>query len=139
MLKGINSWIASEVFAKLLGKLDVPEANGQNLPRTTRWSTGATSWDSITSPYSVPCLLAGKRGRFHQAGCDLDYIDWNAAPTSRKRMATSSKVSPHNRLLVTILQAMGLGAADYERGGNRATVRPTPPATIPGAGPSTTT
>lgn len=116
MLKGINGWIASEVFAKLCTKLDVPEANGKTyLDNSLVYWGNELGFNHIG--YSVPCLLAGSAGGFIKPGRYLDYIDWNGRAYFAQEMGNVIKGIPHNRLLVTILQAMGLAPADYERAG----------------------
>jgi hypothetical protein len=116
MLKGINQWIASEVFAKLLGKLDVPEANGKTyLDNSLVYWGNELGFNHIA--YSVPCILAGSAGGFIKPGRYLDYIDWNGKAYFSQEDGNVIKGIPHNRLLVTLLQAMGLSPADYEAGG----------------------
>ena len=139
MLKGINTWIASEVFAKLLAKLDVPEANGKTyLDNSLVYWGNELGFNHIA--YSVPCLLAGSAGGFIKPGRYLDYIDWNGRAYFAQENGNVIKGIPHNRLLVTMLQAMGLAPADYEtRRHSPATARPAPTAATPTPGPSTTT
>lgn len=116
MLKGINQWIASEVFAKLLARLDVPEAGGKTyLDNSLVYWGNELGFNHIA--YSVPCLLAGSAGGFIKPGRYLDYIDWNGRAYFSQEDGNVIKGIPHNRLLVTILQAMGLAPSDYERGG----------------------
>jgi hypothetical protein len=116
MLKGINQWIASEVFAKLCAKLDVPEANGRTyLDNSLIYWGNELGFNHIA--YSVPCLLAGSAGGFIKPGRYLDYIDWNGRAYFAQELGNVIKGIPHNRLLVTILQAMGLAPVDYERAG----------------------
>ena len=67
--------------------------------------------------HSVPCLLAGSAGGFVKAGRYLDYIDWEGKAYFSQEDGNVIKGIPHNRFLVTALQAMGLSAADYERDG----------------------
>jgi hypothetical protein len=116
ILKGINQWIATEVFAKLCAKLDVPEANGRTyLDNSLVYWGNELGFNHIG--YSVPCLLAGSAGGFIKPGRYLDYIDWNGRAYFAQEMGNVIKGIPHNRLLVTIMQAMGLAPADYERAG----------------------
>ena len=76
MLKGINAWIAAEVFAKLLAKLDVPEMAGSTyLDNSLVYWGNELGFNHIG--YSVPCLLAGSAGGFIKPGRYLDYIDWD--------------------------------------------------------------
>ncbi|HEY8946978.1 MAG TPA: hypothetical protein VIM73_22195, partial [Polyangiaceae bacterium] len=116
MLKGINQWIASEVFAKLLAKLDVPEAGG-----TTYLDNSLIYWGNELGfnhiGYSVPCLLAGSAGGFIKPGRYLDYIDWDGRAYFSQEDGNVIRGIPHNQFLVTALQAMGLSPADYERDG----------------------
>jgi len=116
ILKGVNQWVASEIFAKLIGKLDVPEMNG-----TTYLDNSLVYWGNELGfnhiAYSVPCLLAGSAGGFIKPGRYLDYIDWDGKAYFSQEDGNVIKGIPHNQFLVTALQAMGLGAGDYERDG----------------------
>ena len=116
ILKGVNQWVASEIFAKLLGKLDVPEMNG-----TTYLDNSLVYWGNELGfnhiAYSVPCLLAGSAGGFIKTGRYLDYIDWDGKAYFSQEDGNVIKGIPHNQFLVTALQAMGLAPADYERDG----------------------
>jgi hypothetical protein len=116
MLAGINGWIAGELFAKLLAKLDVPESGGSTLLDNSLVYWGnELGFNHIG--YSVPCLLAGSAGGFIKPGRYLDYIDWDGKSYFSQEDGNVIKGIPHNRFLVTLLQAMGLAPADYERGG----------------------
>jgi hypothetical protein len=116
LLKGINAWIASEVFAKLLSKLDVPEMNG-----TTYLDNSLVYWGNELGfnhiAYAVPCLLAGSAGGFIKPGRYIDYIDWDGRAYFAQENGNVIKGIPHNQFLATALQAMGLAPADYETGG----------------------
>ena len=116
MLKGINAWIASELFTKLLERLDVPEAGGSTyLDNSLVYWGNELGFNHIA--YSVPCLLAGSAGGFIKPGRYLDYIDWNGQSFFAQENGNVIKGIPHNQFLVTALQAMGLSPADYERDG----------------------
>lgn len=117
MLQGINTWIAENVFLKLIEKLDaVEEASG-----TTLLDNSLVYWGNELGfnhiAYSVPCLLAGSAGGYLKAGRYLDYIDWDGRSYFSQEDGNVIEGIPQNRLLVTALQAMGLGPADYEREG----------------------
>jgi len=118
MLKGINSWIAAEVFAKLLTKLDVPEVGD-----STYLDNSLVYWGNELGfnhlAYSVPCLLAGSAGGFIKPGRYLDYIDWDGRSYFSQEDGNVIQGIPHNQFLVTALQAMGLSPADYERNGQK--------------------
>jgi hypothetical protein len=116
MLAGINSWIANELFAKLLEKLDVAESGDQTLLDNSLVYWGnELGFNHIG--HSVPCLLAGSAGGFIKPGRYLDYIDWDGKAYFSQEDGNVIKGIPHNRFLVTALQAMGLAPTDYERGG----------------------
>ncbi|MFZ5889433.1 MAG: DUF1552 domain-containing protein [Myxococcota bacterium] len=116
MLKGINQWIASEIFAKLLTKLDVAEMGGGTyLDNSLIYWGNELGFNHIA--YSVPCLLAGSAGGFIKPGRYLDYIDWDGRAYFSQEDGNVIKGIPHNQFLVTALQAMGLAPADYERDG----------------------
>jgi hypothetical protein len=116
MLKGINAWIASELFAKLLERLDVPEGGGSTyLDNSLVYWGNELGFNHIA--YSVPCLLAGSAGGFIKPGRYLDYIDWNGQSFFAQENGNVIKGIPHNQFLVTALQAMGLAPSDYERDG----------------------
>ncbi|HYP86824.1 MAG TPA: DUF1552 domain-containing protein [Polyangiaceae bacterium] len=116
MLAGINNWIAQELFAKLLTKLDVAESGGATLLDNSLVYWGnELGFNHIA--HSVPCLLAGSAGGFIKAGRYLDYIDWDGRSYFSQEDGNVIKGIPHNRFLVTALQAMGLAPGDYERDG----------------------
>jgi hypothetical protein len=116
MLAGVNSWVAGELFAKLLTKLDVAESGGSTyLDNSLVYWGNELGFNHIA--YSVPCLLAGSAGGFIKPGRYLDYIDWDGRSYFSQEDGNVIKGIPHNRFLVTALQAMGLSPADYERGG----------------------
>ena len=116
LLKGINAWIASEVFAKLLAKLDVPEMGGSTyLDNSLVYWGNELGFNHIA--YSVPCMLAGGAGGFIKPGRYIDYIDWDGRAYFSQENGNVIKGIPHNQFLVTALQAMGLAPADYETGG----------------------
>jgi hypothetical protein len=116
MLEGINRWIAGELFAKLLEKLDVPEAGDSTmLDNSLVYWGNELGFNHIA--YSVPCLLAGSAGGFIQPGRYLDYIDWDGQSYFSQEDGNVIRGIPHNRFLATALQAMGLSPEDYERNG----------------------
>jgi hypothetical protein len=118
MLKGINAWVAGEVFAKLLGKLDVPELGDKTLLDNSLVYWGnELGFNHIG--YSVPCLLAGSAGGYLKTGRYLDYIDWDGRAYFSQEDGNVIKGIPHNQFLVTVLQAMGLFPADYEQNGQK--------------------
>lgn len=67
--------------------------------------------------YSVPTLLAGGAGGAVRTGRYIDYIDWRRPIVRVEQDGPMIEGVPYNRLLVSILQAMGLTPADYVRDG----------------------
>ena len=125
-LKGVNAWVAEHVFAKLLSKLDVMEGGGRTyLDNSLVYWGNELGFNHIA--YSVPCILAGGAGGALRTGRYLDYINWSGNAFFAQEMGNVILGIPHNRLLVTIMQALGLSPADYERGG------------VPGYGSTSTT
>ena len=118
MLQGINAWIAENVFAKLLAKLDVTETGDSTyLDNSLVYWGNELGFNHIA--YSVPCLLAGSAGGVIEPGRYLDYIDWDGRAYFSQEDGNVIQGIPHNQFLVTALQAMGLSPSDYERDGQR--------------------
>ncbi len=114
MLRGINSWITENIFARLVEKLDaIEESSGQTLLDNSLLYWGnELGFNHIA--YSVPCLLAGGAQGAIQTGRYLDYIDWDGQSYFSQEDGNVIKGIPHNRFLVTAMQAMGLSPEDYE-------------------------
>ncbi|MBX7116127.1 MAG: DUF1552 domain-containing protein [Myxococcaceae bacterium] len=113
----ITQWIADNVFGRFVQQLDVPESNGK-----TFLDNSLVLWGNELgfSHYNtdVMTLTAGSAGGKLRTGHYLDYIDWNqsyANPISS--WGTLIPGLPHNRLLATALQAMGVKPEEYERNG----------------------
>ena len=115
MLAGINHWIANEFFAKLLEKLDVPEGEGTMLDNSLVYWGNELGFNHLA--YSVPCVTAGGAGGAITTGRYLDYIDWDSPAYFSQEDGNVIRGIPHNQFLVSVLQAMGLSPADYERDG----------------------
>ncbi len=115
MLQGINRWVSNEFFAKLLDRLDVAEGERTLLDNSLVYWGNELGFNHIA--YSVPCLLAGSAGGAIQPGRYLDYIDWDGKSFFSQEDGNVIKGIPHNRFLVSVLQAMGLSPEDYERDG----------------------
>jgi hypothetical protein len=104
------------LFAKLLEKLDIEESDGATvLDNSLIYWGNELGFNHIA--YSVPCLLAGSAGGAIRTGQYIDYIDWEGRSYFSQEDGNVIKGVPHNRFLVTMLQAMGLEPADYERDG----------------------
>jgi hypothetical protein len=117
-VRAINQWIASDVFARLLRGLDQKESDGETyLDRSVVYWGNELGMNHMN--YSVPALLAGRGGGKLKTGRYIDYIDWNQPAKFTQENAPVIEGVPHNRLLVSLLQAFGLRPEDYERSGQR--------------------
>lgn len=116
MLAGINAWIAEHIFAGLLRRLDVNEADGTRLLDNSLVYWGnELGFNHIA--HSVPCLLAGAAGGSLGTGRYLDYVDWEGRVHFSQEGGNVIRGIPHNRFLVSVLRALGLSPKDYERNG----------------------
>jgi hypothetical protein len=119
-----QSYIVKNIFAPLVRNLAAATdpSNGQSylynsLIHLTYESGQVHSWSSH------PTILAGNAGGAMSSGNYIDYSDrtkgtiesdmFSASPTAANFTNNYSGVS-YNRLLVTIMQAMGMNSSDYE-------------------------
>lgn len=114
-LVDIHKWMAENIFLDLITKLDVPEANGRTYLDNSVVLWAPENGYRVHSTGDLPVILAGSCGDKLYTGKFVDYT---------KRDDTSNWYGGnyyepigfmYNRLLVTLLQAMGLTPADYER------------------------
>lgn len=114
----ISQWIASSVFAPLLARLDVEEEGGRTFLDNTLVVWGnELGYEHYST--DIQTVMAGSAGGALKTGYYLDYIDWQQSYANKISWGTLIPGLPQNRWWVTMLQAMGLGPADYERGGRR--------------------
>jgi hypothetical protein len=114
----LNRWVATDVFGRFLSQLDVEEADGATfLDNSLVLMGGELAMDHYV--VSQPTLLAGAAAGAIQTGYYVDYsqMDNDYANDGLLPWGVLIPGLPYNRLYVTILQAMGLAPADYERGG----------------------
>jgi hypothetical protein len=95
-LRVIRRWYM-EQFAYLLGKLDeIPEGEGTMLDNTVVVLASEIAQGNTHSHTDAPFLLAGSAGGYFQTGRYLTY-----------------DAQPHNNLLVSLLNAMGVPATTF--------------------------
>jgi hypothetical protein len=113
----LNRWIATDVYARFLERLNVEEGGGQTvLDNSLVYWGGELSMNHYV--LSQPTLLAGSAGGALETGRYIDYCDFTQGYANRiGDWGILVPGLPHNRLMVTILQAMGLSPEDYERDG----------------------
>lgn len=116
-INSLNRWVVEAVFARFLAQLDVEEADGQTfLDNSVVYFGSELSMDHYV--IGMPTILAGGAGGSLKTGYYVDYSQMShdyANPILPWGVLIPGV--PHNRLLVTLLQAMGLQPADYERDG----------------------
>ncbi len=114
----LNRWVVNKVFKRFVEQLDVEEAFGQTyLDNSLVYWGGELSMDHYVM--GMPTILAGSAGGTIETGYYVDYTNLESDYANAGTMPWGVLIPgmPHNRLLVTILQAMGLSPADYERDG----------------------
>jgi hypothetical protein len=116
-LIGIAQWVASDVFGAFVSRLEAEEGEGKTFLDSSLVCWGSElAFDHYNT--DMPTVLAGSAGGALRTGQFLDYIDWSGDYANPiPGWGTLIPGLPHNRLLVTMLQAMGLAPEDYERDG----------------------
>ncbi len=117
-LVSLNKWVVTDVFGRFLQQLDVEEADGATfLDNSLVLMGGELSMDHYV--VSQPTLMAGGAGGAIQTGYYVDYSQMGNRYANAGVLPWGVLIPgiPYNRLYVTILQAMGLAPADYERPG----------------------
>lgn len=117
-LNSLNRWCAS-IFRRFLVNLDVDEALGETfLDNSLVYFSGELAMDHFG--FGLPTVLAGGAGGALTTGRYVDYTNFAHGYASNAESGAWGVIVPgipHQRLLVTILQAMGLSPADYETPG----------------------
>ena len=113
----LNRWVVAAVFQRFLEQLDVEESDGATyLDNSLVYWGGELSMDHYV--IGMPTILAGSAGGALSTGHYVDYSQMgNDYANPILPWGVLIPGVPHNRLLVTILQAMGLAPGDYERDG----------------------
>lgn len=107
-------WTAQEVILRLLQRLDeVTETDGESMLHHSLVLWGnELSFNHLN--YSVPTVLWGRGGGSVQAGRYVDYVDWDRPVRFSQHNGAVIEGVQYNRLLVTLMQAMGLTPEEYE-------------------------
>ncbi|MEM6994009.1 MAG: DUF1552 domain-containing protein [Myxococcota bacterium] len=112
----LNHWIAHDIFLKIIERLDVIESGS-----TTYLDNSLVYWGNELGfnhlNYSVPAVTAGGAGGCIRTGNYLDYIEWDSQVYFSQNGGHVMRGIPHNQMLVSVMQAMGLSPADYEMNG----------------------
>ncbi|MEM6996639.1 MAG: DUF1552 domain-containing protein [Myxococcota bacterium] len=117
-LVSLNRWVSESVFKRYLERLDVEEAGGRTyLDNSIVYWGGELSMDHYV--LGMPAVLAGGAGGCLETGYYVDYTKLSGEYANAGLLPWGVLIPglPHNRLLVTMLQSMGLTAGEYERDG----------------------
>jgi len=110
-----HQWFAEHIVLRMLNRMaEVDTGDGHDLLHHSLLHWGnELSFNHLS--YSMPTALWGNAGGVLKPGRYIDYID-HARPT-RFRQHDGGVIEgvQYNRLLVTIMQAMGLAPEEYER------------------------
>jgi len=112
-------WVADRVVARLLNGLqETTERDGESLLHHSMvmWSN-ELSFNHLN--YSIPTVMWGSAGGQLRTGRYVDYTDWDRPIRFRQHDGSVIEGVQFNRLLVTIMQAMGLSPSEYEREAGR--------------------
>jgi hypothetical protein len=118
-INSLNRWAVTAIFQRFLEQLDVEEAEGDTyLDNSLVYWGSELSMDHYT--LAMPTILAGGAGGSITTGQYVDYTQMSSSYVNAGLQPWGVLIPgvAHNRLLVTILQAMGLAPEDYEIGGN---------------------
>ena len=113
-------WAAQKVFLRMVQKLSqITEANGKSmLDNSLVFWGGEMSQGAGHVQENMPVVLAGSAQGFIRPGRILDYSQYGVPKVPSNNAGDTQNVGrPYTQLLNTILQAMGLSRADYERNG----------------------
>jgi len=107
-------WIAQRVVLRLVERLqEAVEPDGQSVLHHSLVLWGnELSFNHLN--YSMPTALFGRGGGRIEAGRYLDYVDWDRSVRFSQHDGLVIEGVQYNRLLVTLLQAMGLSPSEYE-------------------------
>lgn len=107
-------WVAQSVVLRLLeGLSEVREADGESLLHHSlaMWSN-ELSFNHLN--YSIPTVTFGSAGGYLKTGRYIDYVDHDRPIRFRQHDGSVVEGVQFNRLMVTIMQAMGLSPSEYE-------------------------
>ncbi|MGE0789785.1 MAG: DUF1552 domain-containing protein [Sandaracinaceae bacterium] len=108
-------WVAERVVLRLLQRLtEATESDSMPLLHHSLILWGnELSFNHLN--YSVPTATFGRAGGYLKTGRYLDYVDHDRPIRFRQNDGSVVEGVQYNRMLVTVMQAMGLSPSDYER------------------------
>lgn len=107
-------WVANAVLLRLLDALEgAMESDGQSVLHHS-----AVMWNSELSfnhlNYSIPTALWGRAGGWFNTGRYVDYIDYDRSVRFAQHDGKVIEGLQYNRMMVTLMQAMGVTPSEYE-------------------------
>jgi Protein of unknown function (DUF1552) len=114
--------IFQNVFLDLAARLDFEEADGLSYLDNSLLVWTQESGMSTHDPVSIPIVTAGSAAGFFRTGLTLDYRRVGNADSRFQPLVGAEATYAgllYNQFLASILQAMGLPAFEFERGGHR--------------------
>ena len=115
-LRAFSTWVAQNIFLRLIEHLDVPEAGD-----STYLDNSLIVWGNELGfnhlNYSIPTITAGSAGGRVATGRYLDFTEWDTQSYFSQHNGHVIRGIPYNQMFVTMLQAMGLQPEDYEMNG----------------------
>jgi hypothetical protein len=114
--------IFERVFLDMAARLDVEEADGSTYLDNALLVWTQESGMSTHDPVSIPVVTAGSAAGFLRTGLSLDYRRVGN-PASRFQPLVDADTTYagvlYNQFLATVLQAMGMPPAEFERWGHK--------------------
>ena len=124
MLAGINTWVANNVFLKILQKLDVPEAGGSTYLDDSLVYSGQRA---RFQPHQLQRTVLARRqcGGYIKPGRYIDYIGLGSAELLRtRRRQRHSRASAQSVFRYPFCRRSGYRRPTTSAVANRATARP---------------
>lgn len=122
---GAHEWVVKHnqaffenVYLDMVRRLDVPDGNGR-----TVLDNSLVLWTMESGPVthdndSTPAVCAGSAGGYFKTGMLVDYRNMKRSGYKGGKTSRAPGL-PYNRWLATILHAMGVPAAEWERPGRK--------------------
>jgi hypothetical protein len=110
------------VFLDMAARLDLEEADGFSYLDNALLVWSHESGMSTHDPVSLPIVTAGSAAGFLRSGLSLDYRRFGHPDSLFHPLEQAEPTYAgilHNQFLATVLQAMGMAPAAYERWGHR--------------------
>lgn len=116
LMRDANRWVIEKVFVPLLNSLNEDENGNTYLENSVILFSNENS--NTHSTNSMPTLIAGGGNGYFKGGLYVDFTDRSKEAYQEQQGKQDNKPGLlYNRLLVTLMQSMGLPSSDYESPG----------------------